>query len=92
VVRKGSGSLGCLAPISEVLSGGQEKDLRSLIPPTHRQRGRAPRCPLQCLPAQCRPWQKIDAAAALIMAHGRAIGGEGSSLDRDAFRADPLFM
>ena len=43
-------------------------------------------------PRKARPEQKIDAAVALIMALGRAISGEGSNIDMDAFLADPLFM
>ena len=43
-------------------------------------------------PRKARPEQKIDAAVALIMALGCAISGGGSSVDMDAFLADPLFM
>ena len=43
-------------------------------------------------PRKARPEQKIDAAVALIMALGRTISGEGSSVDMDAFLADPVFL
>ena len=43
-------------------------------------------------PRKARPEQKIDAAVALIMALGRTISGERSSVGMDAFLADRLFM
>jgi phage terminase large subunit-like protein len=43
-------------------------------------------------PRKARPEQKIDAAVAPIMALGRAISGEGSSVGLHAFLAGPLFL
>jgi len=43
-------------------------------------------------PRKARPEQKIDVAVALIMALGRAISSADSSVDTDAFLADPLLM
>ena len=43
-------------------------------------------------PAKSRPERKIDAAAALVMAVGRAMAAdEGAAMDLNAFLARPVF-